>query len=344
MNEEAQKKIVRVFTSFSSVETFQETFTQGFRSADSETEIHFNKSGPCSLAVVVNFSNSFGFVWGKNLKIIKWLMEPNVHGRLNWRYTYTHSGIYSQIYSHSASPKSKREYLSPPLVPSHVQALEPNELLPGKVKQISAIGSVQTALPFHAVRKKLLDAIENSPELEIEVFGKGRKFIENKLDGLRKYRYSIAIENSLTANYWTEKLTDCFLSMTVPIYLGAPNVSEYFPAESMVIVSQEDLSTGLRELVSRLSAEDYGKRIPFLLESRRLVLEQYNFGLKIAKIFAEMQDENSTRKAFSRVWTLSTLIFMGYEIAASARRFLNLLDLGLGQRKRVRETSVQEDL
>jgi hypothetical protein len=230
--------------------------------------------------------------------------------------------------------------MSPPLVPSHVQALEPNELLAAKSKQISAIGSVQKALPFHAVRKKLLDAIENSPEIEIEVFGKGRKFIENKQDGLRQYRYSIAIENSLTPNYWTEKLTDCFLSMTVPIYLGAPNVSEYFPAESMVIVSQEELSTGLQKLLSQLSAEDYIKRIPFLLESRRLVLEQYNFGLKIAKIVAEMKDETSNRKTFSRVWTLSTLIFMGYELAASARRFLNLQDLGLGQRKRIRQTSL----
>jgi hypothetical protein len=330
----SQKTILRVFTSFPVGQLFQDSVTAGFRLANSDTELIFNKSGPCNLAVVINFSRSFGFVWGKNHKIIKWLMEPTVHDRLNWRYTHSHSHIYAKTYTHSPLQESKRQSTSPPLVPSHVDALEPNTLIESKTKLISAIGSVQEALPFHAVRKQLLDAIEKSPENQIEVFGKGRRFIENKLDGLKNYRYSIAIENSLTPNYWTEKLTDCFLSMTVPIYLGAPNVTAFFPSQSMIIVSQDDLSTGLKKLVSRLSVEDYNSRIPSLLESRRLVLERYNFGIEIAKIATQMIEETRTRnRGFSRVWTSSTLIFIGYEVAASLKRVLNSLrSFGLGKK------------
>jgi len=40
--------------------------------------------------------------------------------------------------------------------------------------------------------------------------------------------YSVAIENSSIANYFTEKLIDCLITKTIPVYLGCPNISEYF--------------------------------------------------------------------------------------------------------------------
>lgn len=40
--------------------------------------------------------------------------------------------------------------------------------------------------------------------------------------------YSIAIESSSEPNYFTEKLIDCLITKTIPIYWGCPNISEYF--------------------------------------------------------------------------------------------------------------------
>ncbi len=40
--------------------------------------------------------------------------------------------------------------------------------------------------------------------------------------------YSIAIESSSEPNYFTEKLIDCLITKTIPVYWGCPNVSEYF--------------------------------------------------------------------------------------------------------------------
>lgn len=48
----------------------------------------------------------------------------------------------------------------------------------------------------------------------------------NKITILKKYKFSIIIENSLTNGWISEKIFHCFFSSTVPIYLGAPNVSE----------------------------------------------------------------------------------------------------------------------
>jgi hypothetical protein len=40
--------------------------------------------------------------------------------------------------------------------------------------------------------------------------------------------YSVAIENSSIPNYFTEKLIDCLITKTIPIYWGCPNIDEYF--------------------------------------------------------------------------------------------------------------------
>lgn len=57
-----------------------------------------------------------------------------------------------------------------------------------------------------------------------------RGAILNKKDILTKYKYSICFENAKgISGYITEKLFDCFFSGCIPIYLGAPNVTEHIP-------------------------------------------------------------------------------------------------------------------
>ena len=43
------------------------------------------------------------------------------------------------------------------------------------------------------------------------------------------------IENAQEPDYFTEKLLDCFICGTIPIYWGAPNISHYFNVDGMVI-------------------------------------------------------------------------------------------------------------
>lgn len=40
--------------------------------------------------------------------------------------------------------------------------------------------------------------------------------------------YSIAIESSSEINYFTEKLIDCLITKTIPVYWGCPNIHEFF--------------------------------------------------------------------------------------------------------------------
>jgi hypothetical protein len=75
----------------------------------------------------------------------------------------------------------------------------------------------------------------NALGLDIAVLGRGYQPFENKQDGLLNYRYSVIIENVKEPDYFTEKLFDCLLCGTLPIYLGAPNIGDYFDVAGMIL-------------------------------------------------------------------------------------------------------------
>lgn len=53
--------------------------------------------------------------------------------------------------------------------------------------------------------------------------------VEDKLGTLRHFRFALCFENCVFPGYVTEKVFDCFLSGCVPIYLGAPDITDFIP-------------------------------------------------------------------------------------------------------------------
>ena len=59
--------------------------------------------------------------------------------------------------------------------------------------------------------------------------------IDNKLETLKEYKFSICYENVTNINgYITEKIFDCFKAGTVPIYLGANDIKDYIPEATFI--------------------------------------------------------------------------------------------------------------
>ena len=54
---------------------------------------------------------------------------------------------------------------------------------------------------------------------------------------LTDYRYSICIENDINPYFFTEKITNCFMSMTVPIYCGATEISKFFNPDGIISIN-----------------------------------------------------------------------------------------------------------
>ena len=65
------------------------------------------------------------------------------------------------------------------------------------------------------------------------------------------------MENDSVPNYYTEKITDCFATGTVPIYWGATNIGDYFD-ERGIIVLDEDFD------INKLTYELYEEMLPYV--------------------------------------------------------------------------------
>lgn len=63
------------------------------------------------------------------------------------------------------------------------------------------------------------------------------KTINNKIEFLSNYKFNIAFENSNMDGYTTEKITDAFISNTVPIYWGNKLISKEFDEKSYINVN-----------------------------------------------------------------------------------------------------------
>jgi len=52
-------------------------------------------------------------------------------------------------------------------------------------------------------------------------------------------QYNLCIENVSQNNFFTEKLIDCFLTKTIPVYWGCPNIGEYFDVNGIILFGEE---------------------------------------------------------------------------------------------------------
>jgi hypothetical protein len=69
--------------------------------------------------------------------------------------------------------------------------------------------------------------------------------LDDKWDGLSPYKFSIIIESCQKKGYFSEKLIDCLLLGTVPIYWGCPNLSDY-GFDMRGIITFENISQGIK--------------------------------------------------------------------------------------------------
>lgn len=128
-----------------------------------------------------------------------------------------------------------------------------------KIKNISMIYSDKQWLEGHRLRHQVANIVTG-----VDFYGGAINYIRSKEEALVDYRFSIVIENFKTDNNFTEKLLDCLLTGTIPIYWGCPNVGEYFDTRGMIIA---DTFEEIISAVETLTEKDYIDRIEYVKEN-----------------------------------------------------------------------------
>lgn len=189
---------------------------------------------------------------------------------------------------------------SHPMVPWHVNRdydFLAAAAVPGKSKPLSWITSTRNVLPGHKKRMRFLYAVKDKLE-ELELLGGnikhiikqeakeriereqrelGFKTIEDKWAALAPYKFALAVESHSGPDYWTEKIADCFLAWTVPIYYGCTNLDDYFPGDSFLRIDIEKPGEALDDIRRIIKEDTWKARLPALEKARDLVLNKYQF-------------------------------------------------------------------
>ena len=105
---------------------------------------------------------------------------------------------------------------------------------------------------------------------------------------LFKSQFSIAIESTKEDSYFSEKLIDCLLTKTIPVYWGAPNIGDFFDIRGFIVFDNyEDFIKKINTIdentyeklkpyieINFHKAKEYGR--PFFHRIKEKIEQQWN--------------------------------------------------------------------
>lgn len=163
-----------------------------------------------------------------------WLLEPYCISPQTYEYIEKHFSKFDNVFGHDL----KRLGHLPNFwySPSCMTFILPKDRKCYKVKtrQVSACFSSKCSSDGHKLRHRIFDKFKGM----ITFFGTiNGNYVVNKVDSLRFFKYQVVVENEQTDGYYTEKLIDCFLTGTIPIYWG----SAHLPFNEKGVIRFDDL-------------------------------------------------------------------------------------------------------
>jgi hypothetical protein len=190
-----------------------------------------------------------------------WLLEPRELIPDVYRYVESNPHKFKQVFTHDLELIKKVNATFVPFGGCWIDKWDHG--IHSKVKNFSIIASGKRQLPGHQLRHQIIQAAEG----KIDVFGNGYTPIKDKIQGLRNYRYHFAIENCKRDFWFTEKLIDCLVTGTIPIYWGCPSIYSFFNDDGFIIF---DNLFDLKEKLKLCTPEYYESKLPAIKENFEL--------------------------------------------------------------------------
>ena len=89
-------------------------------------------------------------------------------------------------------------------------------------------------------------------------------------------QFSVIVENCLQPNYFSEKLIDCLITKTIPIYFGCPNISNFFNIKGILHFTNKD---EFFDIINNITVETYKN-------SQQYIEENFETAKKYAECFS----------------------------------------------------------
>jgi len=102
-------------------------------------------------------------------------------------------------------------------------------------------------------------------------------------------QFGVVIENVSHRNYFSEKILDCFLLKTIPIYWGCSNIGDFFDIDGILVVSNID---DLIYVCNNLTEEFYESKKESIERNWNLAKQFVNYEQNIVDATTQIFKEN----------------------------------------------------
>lgn len=180
---------------------------------------------------------------------------------------------------------------------------------PPKAFGVSMLVSAQLVVNGHYLRRKLWDRRnEISTPRRFYISHRLKEIqpegyvLEAKKEPMFDTQFHLAIENSSTKNYFTEKIIDCFQTRTVPIYYGATNIHRFFNPKGMFVFQNDDEAV---RICNRLTPTTYASMAAAVEDNYHRSFQWLDFHKRLEHAIGELGSIWPRRRRFgllARAW------------------------------------------
>lgn len=255
--------------------------------------LDYNSNGDLKIEQgdIVIYTNQFQKNINSNAKInIALMMEGQEYHRKYYDYISNNNNNFDLVLTFDKTLLDRGEnfklnlYGTCWLNDSYIKIWEKNKIC-------SMITSVKSITSGHFFRHAITNYITKN-NINVDIYGgnykhlpymttkafspehSGRHISNGKINALKDYMFSITIENSKEDYMFTEKLIDCFLTGTVPIYYGCPSIGKFFNINGIIII---DNLQDLINVLPSITIDLYNKMKPYIEENYKIAQNYKTF-------------------------------------------------------------------
>ena len=150
---------------------------------------------------------------------------------------------------------------------------------------------------LYSERRRVIAFFEKESNADFEFYGRYwnpaehpsyRGTIEDKINTIKNYRFSICYENSThIKGYITEKIFDCFAAGNVPIYWGAINIEDYIPKNCYIDRRDFQSTEEVYAFIKGIDKEQYEQYLFHIRNFLKSAEAQLFSGAQFEKIFCD---------------------------------------------------------
>jgi len=242
-------------------------------------KIYWDRNDPSLKNHFYTHEKIFSVIESKKIKKFAWLIEarcvmPNFYKRVDSNLKELE--VFDAVFTHDEYLLSSLKNAKFCIVGGVQYSLFKNDInkqIQEKNKNISIVSSHKKSCELHKLRLKIAKYFLQSDLVDCygDFHFRGRKVAHEEY--LSKYRYSIVVENQISRYYFTEKICNCFEALTIPIYIGAENIGDFFNKDGIIQANGLSIKE-IKFLIQNLNEAEYIKRIDAVKENYKKV-QQY---------------------------------------------------------------------